>query len=199
MDRERSAPSNVKECWGLGRSLMEQSSFTMASPADLATLRICESENCEFKVLASASVSNTPAVAALISVQQGQSQDTAPATSQDTAPETSQDTVPATSQDTAPATSQDTAPATSQDTVPATSQDTAPATSQDTAPATSQDTAPSTSQDTAPATSQGTAPATRGNWGGNAAEKVRVELDRASDSRQQGAGPLPEYREYKGD
>ena len=89
---------------------MEQSSFTMASPADLATLRICESENCEFKVLASASVSNTPAVAALISVQQGQSQDTAPATSQDTAPESCQDTAPATSQDTAPATSQDTAP-----------------------------------------------------------------------------------------
>ena len=79
-----SAPSNVKECWGLGRSLMEQSSFNMASPADLATLRICDSENCEFKVLASTSASNTPAVAALISGQQGQSQDTATATSQDT-------------------------------------------------------------------------------------------------------------------
>ena len=82
-----SAPSNVKECWGLGRSLMEQSSFTMDSPADLATLRICDSENCEFKVLANTSASNTPAVAALISGQQGQSQDTATATSQDTAPE----------------------------------------------------------------------------------------------------------------
>ena len=131
---------------------MEQSSFTMASPTDLATLRICESENCEFKVLASASASNTPAVAALISGQQGQSQDTAPATSKDTAP--------------------------------ATSQDTAPATSQDTAPATSKDTAAATRQNTAPATSQGTAPATRGNWGGSAAEKVRVELGRASDSGQ---------------
>ena len=66
---------------------MEQSSFNMASPADLATLRICDSENCEFKVLANTSASNTPAVAALISGQQGQSQDTATATSQDTAPE----------------------------------------------------------------------------------------------------------------
>ena len=107
-----SAPSNVKECWGLGRSLMEQSSFTMDSPADLATLRICDSENCEFKVLANTSASNTPAVAALISGQQGQSQDTAPETSQDTAPEASQDTAPGTSQDTIPATSQGTAPAT---------------------------------------------------------------------------------------
>ena len=66
---------------------MEQSSFTMVSPADLATLRFCDSENCEFKVLANTSESNTPAVAALISGQQGQSQDTATATSQDTAPE----------------------------------------------------------------------------------------------------------------
>ena len=82
-----SVPSNVKECWGLGRSLMEQSSFTMTSPADLAILRICDSENCEFKVLANTSASNTPAVAALMSGQQGQSQDTAMATSQDTAPE----------------------------------------------------------------------------------------------------------------
>ena len=115
---------------------MEQSSFTMDSPADLATLRICDSENCEFKVLANTSESNTPAVAALISGQQGQSQDTATATSQDTAPEASQDT------------------------------------------------APGTSQDTIPDTSQGTAPATREYWGGNTAEKVRVELTRASDCGQ---------------
>ena len=31
-----SVPSNVEECWGLERSLMEQTSFTMVSSAELA-------------------------------------------------------------------------------------------------------------------------------------------------------------------